>query len=85
MKWGLVIASRAERQLRRISAAEREHVDRAFSEMCKNPFSGDVKVLRGLGGTLRRRVGEWRILFDLDRANHLVIVTAVKLRGSNTY
>ena len=54
MKWGLVIASRAKRQFRRLSADERDGIDQAFSEMCDNPFQGDVKFLRGLD-TMRRK------------------------------
>ncbi len=84
MTWGLVIANRAKRQLRRFSADERDSIDAVFSQMCHDPFHGDVKVLRGLGA-LRRRVGDWRILYALDDAKKIIIVTAVKRRGSNTY
>jgi mRNA-degrading endonuclease RelE of RelBE toxin-antitoxin system len=84
MKWGLVIANRARRQLRRLSADERDHIDDAFDQMCEDPFKGDVKSLRSLD-TLRRRVGDWRILFELSEAKRIIIVTAIKRRGSNTY
>jgi mRNA-degrading endonuclease RelE of RelBE toxin-antitoxin system len=84
MKWGLVIANRAKRQFRRLSTDERDSIDQAFSEMCDNPFQGDVKFLRGLD-TLRRRVGDWRILYELNEAKKLIIVTAIKRRGSTTY
>ena len=57
----------------------------AFEQMCENPFYGDVKFLKGLGGTLRRRVGDWRVLFHLNLENRLIIVTAIKHRGSKTY
>jgi mRNA-degrading endonuclease RelE of RelBE toxin-antitoxin system len=40
MKWGLVIASRAKRQFRRLSARDRDGIDRALSEMCDMPFQG---------------------------------------------
>jgi hypothetical protein len=42
----LVIASHAKRQFRRLSADERAGTDQALSEMCDNPFQGDVKFLR---------------------------------------
>ncbi len=84
MTWGLLIANRAKRQLRRLSTGERDSIDTVFSQLCADPFHGDVKVLRGLG-TLRRRVGDWRILYTLDDAKKIIIVTAVKRRGSNTY
>jgi mRNA interferase RelE/StbE len=84
MRWGLVIASRAKRQFRRLSAADRDSIDEALSQMCEDPFRADVKFLRGLD-TLRRRVGNWRILYELHEAEHLIVVTAIKRRGSTTY
>jgi mRNA-degrading endonuclease RelE of RelBE toxin-antitoxin system len=53
--------------------------------MRASPFAGDVKSLRGTKGAMRRRVGDWRILFDLQQKRRLIIVTAVKRRGSKTY
>jgi mRNA interferase RelE/StbE len=84
MKWGLVVANRAKRQFRRLSAEDRDTIDGAFSQMCTDPFSGDVKRLRGVDGW-RRRVGDWRILYKLDEHNKVIVVTAVKRRSSNTY
>ena len=85
MKWGLVITSGAKRQLRRLTDAERHQIDAAFSEMCYNPYQGDVRFLKGSDGALRRRVGDWRILYDLEPEHKIIVVTAVKRRGSNTY
>lgn len=84
MKWGLVVASRAKRQLRRLPPDDRDAIDAAFSDMCNDPFSGDVKGLRGLDG-LRRRVRDWRILYKLDKAKKVIVVTAIRRRGSTTY
>jgi mRNA-degrading endonuclease RelE of RelBE toxin-antitoxin system len=68
-----VIASRARRQLRRVSAHDRDAVGAAFSQMCENPFQGEVKYLRSLDA-LRRRVGDWRILLTLRHNEQLIIV-----------
>jgi mRNA interferase RelE/StbE len=85
MTWSLVIASPAEKDLRRVSPEDLDGINDALDEMCANPFSGDVKSLRGAKGALRHRVGDWRILFDLHQKSRLLVVTAVKRRGSKTY
>jgi mRNA-degrading endonuclease RelE of RelBE toxin-antitoxin system len=85
MKWDLLITSPAERGLRKVPRVDLEHINNVFSEMCSDPYSGDVKFLRGMGATFRRRVGDWRILFDLDKTNQTIVVLAVKRRGSKTY
>jgi mRNA-degrading endonuclease RelE of RelBE toxin-antitoxin system len=84
MIWGLLIGNRAKRQLRRLSNNEREAINEVFSQLCENPFQGDVKFLRGLD-SLRRRVGNWRIIYELDHAKNVVNVTAVERRGTTTY
>jgi mRNA-degrading endonuclease RelE of RelBE toxin-antitoxin system len=57
MKWGLVIGSRAKRKMRRLSDTERFQIDAAFSEMCDNPFHGDVQFIKSSDGAFRRRIG----------------------------
>jgi mRNA-degrading endonuclease RelE of RelBE toxin-antitoxin system len=85
MKWGLAITSRAKRQLRRLSVPELGDINHAFSEMCEDPFKGDVKFLQDLDGALRRRIGDWRVLYELNQEHKAIVVTAVKRRASNTY
>jgi mRNA-degrading endonuclease RelE of RelBE toxin-antitoxin system len=60
-------------------------VNVAFAAMRANPYSGDIKFLKGAGGALRRRVGSWRILFDVDQARRVVVILGVKRRTSTTY
>lgn len=85
MTWGLVITNPAERGLRKAPRVDLEYISDAFVEMCSDPYSGDVKFLRGMGATFRRRVGDWRILFELDKDRHIIIVLAVTRRASKTY
>jgi mRNA interferase RelE/StbE len=85
MKWALVIANRAKRHHRRLSAEEREQIDSALLEMSDNPLAGDLKFLRGTRGALRRRIGDWRIIFEIDREKKIVLIVDVIRRGSNTY
>ncbi len=81
MKWGLVIASRAKRQLRRLTKSDRHQIDAAFLEMCHNPYHGDVQFLKGSDGAFRRRTGDWRILYDLEPEHKVIVVTAVNGRS----
>jgi mRNA-degrading endonuclease RelE of RelBE toxin-antitoxin system len=53
--------------------------------MQEDPTRGNVKRLHDEGSALRRRVGDWRIFFDLDHANRLVTIVAVERRTSPTY
>ena len=85
MKWDLAITKPAARDLRELSDDDLRRVNMAFEAMRRDPYSGDVKFLRGSGGTLRRRVGVWRILFGVDQGNRAVVIFGVKRRTSTTY
>ena len=42
----------------------------------------DVKPLEGLRGTYRLRLGTWRVLYQVDKAERVVRVTSAAPRGS---
>jgi mRNA-degrading endonuclease RelE of RelBE toxin-antitoxin system len=85
MTWVLLIANRARRAKRDMPRAEAEQIDAAYVEMLKDPYSGDIKFLRGTDRAVRRKVGAWRIMFDVDDDRRIIVVTDVKRRDSNTY
>ena len=85
MTWEFVITNPAARDLRALHRTELEVIDEAFEAMRTDPYGGDIKFLRGAGNTMRRRVGDWRILFELYKDRRLVVVLGVKRRGSKTY
>jgi mRNA-degrading endonuclease RelE of RelBE toxin-antitoxin system len=85
MTWELVITNPAVRDLRALHRTEFEVLDEAFEAMRTDPYSGDIKFLRGAGNTIPRRVGAWRILFYLYKDKRLIVVLGVKRRGSKTY
>jgi mRNA-degrading endonuclease RelE of RelBE toxin-antitoxin system len=53
--------------------------------MKDDPFSGDVVRLEAQPTAWRRRVGSWRILFDVDPTNRTVDVADIERRTSTTY
>ncbi len=85
MPWDLVITDPAERDLKEPSRDDLRRINRALETMRADPYSGDVKFLKGAGGRLRRRVGAWRIFFRVEQGKHLVVILAVKRRTSTTY
>jgi mRNA-degrading endonuclease RelE of RelBE toxin-antitoxin system len=53
--------------------------------MESNPFAGDVVRLTGEHTAFRRRVGDWRILFDVHREIRLVEIRSIERRSTITY
>ena len=85
MPWELAITKPAARDLRDLSREDQRRVNTAFEAMRADPYGGDIKFLRGAGGTLRRRVGVWRIIFEVDQEKRRVVILGVNRRTSTTY
>ena len=85
MKWNLLVTGPAQKQLRRIPERDRERVKTALLAIEDEPFSGDLVRLRAQPAAWRRRVGSYRILFDVDYEKRHVVVTAIVRRTSVTY
>jgi mRNA-degrading endonuclease RelE of RelBE toxin-antitoxin system len=69
-----------------MAASDRQRINTALNRMKNDPFSGDVSALKGeYQGLFRRRVGSWRIIFELEPERHLVLVHDILRRSSTTY
>ena len=50
-----------------------------------DPFQGDIKRLKGKDTAWRRRVGNYRIIYDLYFDEYLIVVLGILRRTSTTY
>ena len=87
MTWDVEVSSGAVKDLRRMPPDRRSRIARAIDGMEADPLAGDVKPLKGRRweGRFRKRVGDYRIIFSLDRAVHRVAISAILLRSETTY
>jgi len=69
-----------------MAADDRKRVNAALGAMRTDPFGGDVTALKGeYRGSFRRRIGSWRVVFELDRTRRLIMVHDILRRSSTTY
>lgn len=85
MTWDLIIARSARKALERLPNRERTRITETLVEMRADPYSGDVKRLRNYSVSFRRRVGSYRILFDLDPDEGRIEVLDITRRDDRTY
>ncbi len=85
MKWDYILTSTAEKQLRKVPRYDARKIHITLMHMKDNPYAGDTHQLRGDDRTYRRRIGSWRILFELDTELKLIFITSIARRGSKTY
>lgn len=86
MSWDLVLSRTAERSLRSVPAGDRDRIGATLAGMKQEPLEGDIVALKGAyRGSFRRRIGSWRIIFEIDRNRRLIIVHDILRRTSTTY
>ena len=83
--WDLVVTKPAQKQLEKLPSRDKARVQAILRTMRENPFGGDILRLRAEPSSWRRRVGNYRIFFDLYPERLLVVVTGVVRRTSTTY
>lgn len=63
----LLLSRQAEKFLAGLRPAVRERLDQALSEIASEPRGRGCKPLHGgEAGYWRRRVGDWRIVYEID-------------------
>jgi mRNA interferase RelE/StbE len=85
MPWALHVARSAEKELEGIPQRDRNRILKTLRAMREDPFAGDVARLQGLPTAWRRRVGNWRILYDLYLDRRLIVIASIRRRTSTTY
>jgi mRNA interferase RelE/StbE len=78
----VILSSPADRDVDRLGGDVVERVFAALRGLRENPRPPGCRLLRGRkAGTWRIRVGDWRILYDIDDAAGLVTILRVRHRS----
>lgn len=76
MTYHVIIEKRAEKFIRKQT---KENQDRLITAIYKLPFVGDIKPMEGRSGYYRLRVGDFRVIYTVERE----IVTVRVLDAGN--
>lgn len=85
MAWNLQITGPAQKEFQKLPANDQKRVRAALLAMQEDPFGGDIKRLKGQPTGWRRRVGNYRIVYDLYFEARLIVVAGILRRTSTTY
>lgn len=85
MSWDVRIAKRVSKQMKRISKKEVPNILGVMDNMARNPYWGDIKKIEGEQHVWRRRVGNYRILYEIFPNEKFVAVLDIRRRTTTTY
>ncbi len=85
MSWHVLVAKNANKSLGRFLDKDQRHIVAALRSLAEDPWSGDVTKIEGERNVWRRRVGNYRIIFEVDIHGHEIFVFAITRRTTTTY
>ncbi len=85
MNWDLIVDSFVRKRLERIPKRDAERLFTAIRELVINPYAGDIEKMEGEESTWRRRIGAYRIIYEIRAAKRLICVSDLQRRTSSTY
>ena len=85
MNWQLYIANQARKSLLRSSKDSADRLLMALDEISNDPYGGDIRKVKGEVNTWRRRVGRYRITYEILVSDKAIKVTTIGMKSDNTY
>ncbi len=85
MNWDLRVDKQVKKFLKRIPRSDARHIDAIIQELVFNPYAGDIEKMEGEEDVWRRRVGAYRVLYQVFTRPRIIHVAEVKRRTSKTY
>jgi mRNA-degrading endonuclease RelE of RelBE toxin-antitoxin system len=83
--WVLQIDPAIFKYLKRMPRGDVERILFIIQNLPLNPFSGDIQKMRDEKNIWRRRVGAYRIFYELIPQSKIISVFRVERRTSKTY
>ena len=79
MKYAFRFTATAQRQLRTIDRTSAMHILTALTRLGDDPYreDADVKKLAGQEGLYRLRVGDFRVAYQIDNGQLIILVVKV--------
>lgn len=85
MNWDLIIDGDVRKYLKRIPKDDAQKILDVVRGLAVNPYAGDIKKMDGEKDLWRRRVGAYRIKYEVRAKEKIIYVFDAERRTSSTY
>ncbi len=83
--WQLLVKESVLKTLSRFPHKTRARLERAINLLPQNPYAGDIEKMKGEPFAWRRRIGDYRIFYELIPSERTIVVSRAERRTSSTY
>ena len=85
MDWRLLVKSEVQKKLNKLPRHDADRILEIIKELPADPYAGDIERMHGEDNAWRRRVGAYRIFYEILGSESVIYVFEVKRRTSSTY
>lgn len=85
MNWQVFLDHGAEKSLHRFPKKDRQRIEEVLQTMKVNPYAGDIQMMKGEKDVWRRRIGSYRVQYEIRLTAKIIYIFDIKRRTSGTY
>jgi mRNA interferase RelE/StbE len=85
MNWELHLRNSAKKRLLRFPKEDQIYIAIGLRELATDPYLGDIKKMKGEENSWRRRIGAYRIFYEMIHQEKIIYVFSIERRTSKTY
>lgn len=85
MKWEFKIAKKAGKQTKKFPKNDLRRISESIEELGEDPYNGDIQKMSGEENVWRKRVGNYRILYEIIFEEKIIFIFSVERRTTTTY
>lgn len=83
--WVLKIDTKVYKELERFPKKDSVRIANTIELLPRNPYFGDTQPIKGEESLWRRRIGAYRIFYDIKTKEKIIEVTWAERKTSKTY
>ena len=83
--WGIKTNHNIYKILKSLPRKDSQRILFIIESFSQNPFSGDIQKMKGENNIWCRRVGNYRIFYEIKLNERIIYIFNVKRRDSKTY
>lgn len=83
--WRLEVDVQVYKDLKRLPKSNIQKILEVIEKLPENPYAGDIQKMKGEVNVWRRRIGEYRMFYEILIKEKVIQVFRVERRTSKTY
>ncbi|MBI4029960.1 type II toxin-antitoxin system RelE/ParE family toxin [Candidatus Berkelbacteria bacterium] len=85
MNWELRVDRQVSKHLKKIPKKDAEKIISIIEGLVVNPYAGDIEKMQSKEDVWRRRVGAYRVFYEIHNEKKIIYVYDMKRRTTTTY